>query len=1182
MNFMKITISLMLVLASITLYAQGPDYYKKENNIWCFGVRMKLDFASGMPLVDSCEMTAVEGGSAVSDKNGQLLFYTNGNDVWDRGNGIMINGTGLLGNGPAATFGGGTLAGSSQQGVIIMPAPTDANKYYIFVLEAGEQLNSWTTNGKLRYNIVDMSLSGGMGAVTVKNIVLDTNTMEKMTMAKGNGCYNWLIVHDYKNAQFRAYKVDASGVSATPVISNVGGFDKQIQLGDMKMSPNGLWLGNLTRKWSDTTYGAVEIHPFNATTGIVAPPIFTDTLKANRPYYGLTFSPNSSKLYITSFLNGIYQYDLSLLPNQQSVRNSMHTHTGDFWGMRLAPDNKIYVSHLTTIYQINNPDVQGPGCNITISSLTPIGNTRPYATFGETIQVNRVDTFRHSIDTMICLNPSGTLKARNNFTSYYWDNATTSQTRAINAPGKYWVLATNGCEVFIDTFNVSISHTDTVKYAHDSTHCFTSGPYIAASPPGYISYQWNDGSTMRTRSFTTPGTRWVTAKNDCNGMRVDTFRISIRAIDTTTMVTDSIHCFKAITPLILNAPPGYTSYQWNTGSTLPNITFTGAGTNWVYAKSGCNVLIDTLIVKAKSYDTTTTHTDTALCFEFSSPIILHADAGHTSYLWNDATTQPLNVFTGPAVKWVYMSTGCNMLIDTFKVTAKHIDTTTQLTDTALCFAQSPAIFLSAVPGYNAYRWSNGGTSPSTAFTGPATYWVYAQRGCNMLVDTFEVTAKLLDTTTARQDTAHCFILAPTLALTAPNGYNTYLWRHGANTQTASFGTTGTTWVYAQKGCDLLIDSFYISNKINDTTIYRHDTTVCFNAYPSITVQAPQGYSSYIWNNGAPGPGNTFTTAGTKWVYSLYGCEVRIDTFHMRVQVQDTMRIVTDTTICFQNTVALSLPDGFSTYLWSDGTTTPVYTGQQGGTVWGMANDGCQSLMHTYNISMVNFGINLGNDTSICSNDTLLLDATVPMAGYMWQNGTKQATFTVKSAGVYVATVTLQGCTLADTIKVEGWDIDVNFGDYASLCNGDELELKTNIENATYLWQDGSTKDSYTVQAPGLYWVQVQKESCHTADSLVVEYEQCDCMVVMPNAFTPNGDGLNDKIGVYMDCVPTDYVLRIFNRWGQEVFTGTDITAKWDGNFKGKPAELSTYYFALSYKTPRGDKMFRKGEIMLLR
>jgi hypothetical protein len=138
-----------------------------EANIWYFGQLAGLDFNSGNPVaLTDGQMQTNEGCATISNSGGQLLFYTDGKTIWDKNHNIMPNGTGLLGH------------SSSTQSAIIIPKPGSSTIYYVFtVIDLGNPAG-------VCYSEVDISLNGGFGMVTTKNVQLLTPACEKLTAIK--------------------------------------------------------------------------------------------------------------------------------------------------------------------------------------------------------------------------------------------------------------------------------------------------------------------------------------------------------------------------------------------------------------------------------------------------------------------------------------------------------------------------------------------------------------------------------------------------------------------------------------------------------------------------------------------------------------------------------------------------------------------------------------------------------------------------------------------------------------------------------------------------------------------------------------------------------------------------------------------------------------------------------------
>ncbi len=205
--------SLPFAITIIILFGFIYTTNAQEENIWAFGAYAGIDFNGGTARAIKTGIATREGSSSVCNANGQLLFYTDGFNVWDKNHNIMPRGKDLT----QSIY---SITASTTQGTIIIPMPGEQDQYYIFSL--GEMVNSVANSpflGKLYYSIVDMTLNGGLGDVARKGILLDSLLTEQMTAVSGNNCDAWLIVVSRTNNNFKSYNISINGVESQPVIS---------------------------------------------------------------------------------------------------------------------------------------------------------------------------------------------------------------------------------------------------------------------------------------------------------------------------------------------------------------------------------------------------------------------------------------------------------------------------------------------------------------------------------------------------------------------------------------------------------------------------------------------------------------------------------------------------------------------------------------------------------------------------------------------------------------------------------------------------------------------------------------------------------------------------------------------------------------------------------------------------
>ncbi|MEC8831538.1 MAG: PKD domain-containing protein, partial [Bacteroidota bacterium] len=359
MNSTRPVLLFFLFLTSVCLA-------QKETAHWYFGNEAGLYFTETGPvtLLDG-QLNTTEGCATVSDRKGNLLFYTDGVRVWNRFHQIMPNGTGLFGN------------SSSTQSTLIVPYPRSNTKYLIFTIDKPSYyLTPDDPINGFNYSVIDLALNNGLGDIVPgrKNVHLLTydtespleteyKSSEKITsVVNGDGTGFW-VVTQFSNT-FLSFLVDENGVNHSPIIStipttvlpsiNLQGINVSA-IGSLKASPDGRKLAiahSLTTSLESPRSGREEngevlVYDFDNMSGTVDNEV---KILTNSYPYGLEFSPNSTVLYVTTnqynerdeFTNStLYQYDMSannIASSRKIIDESMHT----AGALQLALDGKIY------------------------------------------------------------------------------------------------------------------------------------------------------------------------------------------------------------------------------------------------------------------------------------------------------------------------------------------------------------------------------------------------------------------------------------------------------------------------------------------------------------------------------------------------------------------------------------------------------------------------------------------------------------------------------------------------------------------------------------------------------------------------------------------------------------------------------------------------------------------------
>jgi len=309
---------------------------QNQTNNWCFGNNIGLNFSCAPIKQFKSSINSSEGCSTISDSLGNLLFYTDGDSVWDKEHNLMPNGTGL---GARCS---GFSSQSSTQSCLIVQKPGNTTIYYIFTTDC---LEDNYLNG-FRYSIIDMSLNTGKGDVVSKNILLNNSTTEKVTgIMHTNNLDVWIICHEINNNIFKSYLLTNTGISLTPFISLTGQTHNSGRC-YLKFSPNGTKLVSLVPGLNP------EIFSFNPNTGSIISDYILPDINFTQ-YYGASFSPNNNYLYL-SCINWIcgaklHQYDLSssnpaqVMASKYVIDEPTNTNNGGPLGaLQLGLDGKIY------------------------------------------------------------------------------------------------------------------------------------------------------------------------------------------------------------------------------------------------------------------------------------------------------------------------------------------------------------------------------------------------------------------------------------------------------------------------------------------------------------------------------------------------------------------------------------------------------------------------------------------------------------------------------------------------------------------------------------------------------------------------------------------------------------------------------------------------------------------------
>lgn len=574
--------------------------------------------------------------------------------------------------------------------------------------------------------------------------------------------------------------------------------------------------------------------------------------------------------------------------------------------------------------------------------------------------------------------------------------------------------------------------------------------------------------------------------------------------------------------------------------------------------------------------------DTTVCGGVFLLTLQNPQSG-TRYTWsNGHSVGPVGVtFQSGTVVVMAEQNGC-MATDTIEVTMKPAPYVSLGPDRGLCPGQS--ITLSAAYGASAYRWQDGSTDSVYTVASAGTYSVVLNLdGCERgdTVTVADAPAPVFDLGT---DTVVCAGDVLVLEAMVPGG--SFRWQDNSVRTTFRPSQSGTYWVEAALGSCTASDTIRVTVDPAPAPDLGSDFGLCPGE--SRLLDAGTGFSAatYRWQDGSVDSVFRAMAAGVYSVGVTLGRCSGSDSITITALPLPEVDLGPDIRACEGNPVVLdaSVPGG--TYVWQDFSTGSTFQPLQSG-IYRVAvtlgectlADSVAVLFHSLPV------ISLGADSTACQGATVLLDASVPGLSYRWHDGSTQATYSVTQPGNYTVEVTdSNGCQNTDAIRI-GFDVPLSFEFPDSmLCDGNVWILDIGNENAYCVWQDKTVGPRYTVANEGTY-IAVAGNACGShADTVTVGYRRCDCGFYLPNAFTPEQDGINERFAAVqnVECDLDEYEFTVFDRWGGVLFATRNIQFGWDGRADGQAVPVGVYPYRIVYRFHSMPVKTEWGKIVLLR
>lgn len=659
-------------------------------------------------------------------------------------------------------------------------------------------------------------------------------------------------------------------------------------------------------------------------------------------------------------------------------------------------------------------------------------------------------------NTTLCPGESTVLTA-SGANRYNWSTGASSPTITVNTSGTYTCTFTNSYNCSM-TQSVEVSVLDAPTISGELNICEGGSTTLTAS--GGASYVWNNGASTPSITVNNAGIYTVTATSG-NCSATASVTTAIIPIPQVTISGNPIICSGVSTTLTASSG---SSYLWSTGETTPSISVNNPGTYSVTVTNinGCSSSASQTV---SLMEPTSISGDSQICSGESTTL---SATGTGSYQWSNGANTPFITVNTPGTYSVTVSlpNGCSSSA-AIEVTAASSPTPSISGNNVICEGQSTTL---TATGGNNYSWNNGSTQNSIVVTQSGNYTVTVTNtdGCSASTST-TVTVNPLPNVTISGSSSFC--QGGSTTLTA-SGANTYLWSNASTNAAITINNAG---IYTVTGTDI--------NGCTNTASQTVAVNPTYNIPLTHSICEGESYNFY---------GQNLTSAGTytHTLQTINGCD-SVLILTLTVKTLPTASITGNTTICEGQSTTLTATGGNS-YSWSTGSTNSSISVNQSGlyTVTATNTDGCSASTSTTVTVNPLPTITISGNTTVCQGSSTTLTAS-GADSYSWSTGENTASVSISSFGVYTVTGTsAEGCSSTADVTVLVSQLPViTISGEADFCAGGSTTLTAN-GGTSYLWSDGTTDASITVNTAGTYQViGYNTAGCNSMESVTVNQWQ---------------------------------------------------------------------------------------------
>jgi gliding motility-associated-like protein len=519
----------------------------------------------------------------------------------------------------------------------------------------------------------------------------------------------------------------------------------------------------------------------------------------------------------------------------------------------------------------------------------------------------------------------------------------------------------------------------------------------------------------------------------------------------------------------------------------------------------------------------------------------------------------------------------------------------------LCSGQTVTVQANANTAVT-YTWSTSANTNTVALNAVGVYTVNVSNSCGNSSATVSVSISSAPTLSIVSSAVTICSSGQTATLSLFGSTGTYSWSTGVGTSTTLISSPGVySATVSTSGCGNAVANISLGTAPLPIISIASPVSTSLCAGSSVTLTATSNAGNYLWPGGITT--NTFIANSSPIVVTTTNtCGSSQASQTLNVVSTPTVSVTPNSNIlCPGSTASLTANSDATNFQWSTGDNTSVILVNTPGVKTVSVSNACGTSTASANISSINFPplVLTSTSSTICPNETATLTVTGGVSlvtgnpiVYSWSNSSNTGSVVTTNGGTVTVSNTNACGTTTTSIVVNVTNLNASIS--ANPISGTTpltVTFSNNSTNATtYLWDfgNGNIANTQTVtdqiyNNSGVYtaYLTVTNGVCMDIDSVIINVLEEGPTLYVPNAFTPNGDSINDLFWIGATNIKEFHII-IFDRWGLKLFESSDLLDSWTGKVNGKEVPDGCYFYLINARGIDEKEIKKQGTVTLFK